>query len=405
MNVKDLLQNVPLFYNLSPGSLDMITPLFEEENHSDGTRIIQEGDPGESMFVIVSGRVSITKYAGEGNEVLITKLMEGSYFGEIALINSQPRTANVIADGETTLLRLRKSVFDELLAENSDFAVHFYRNCLSESMTRMRETATNLTVSQNVLLQTSNRLDKIDADLSDAKTVQDYFLSVAELEKEGSIGSGIRHSYIYRPYLDVGGDFLNLTCLGAGRYGILIADVMGHGISAALATGVIRSAYTIFSKQSADDPSGLMGKLNDHLYEIFPSRFATAYYALIDSEQGVVRLCKAGHMHPLVWKAADGSLHAINLPGLGLGIKPNLKFVEGSIDFTPGDRMLFFTDGITEQKNPEREMYGIERLESAFTALCRSGSGQIVQDIFRDIEQFKGKVEFQDDITLFLLEF
>lgn len=405
MNIHDILLRVPLFNGLSSGSIDMITPLFEEEIHAEGSRIIQEGEPGDSMFVIVAGKVKITKHGGEGNEVLITRLGEGSYFGEIALINSQPRTANVIADGETTLLRLRKSVFDGLLQDNSDFAVHFYRNCLGETLARMRETATNLTVSQNVLLQTSSRLDKIDADLSNARTVQDYFLSVAELEKEGSLGSGIRQSYIYRPYLDVGGDFLNLTCLGSSKYGILIADVMGHGISAALATGVIRSAYTIFSKQSGLDPAELMSRLNDHLYEIFPNRFATGYYALIDSEQYKIRLCKAGHMHPLIWRASASALVKVNLPGLGLGIRPNMRFSEGIIDVAPGDRLLFFTDGITEQKNMQREMYGVERLESVYTESCRSGSGQIVQDIFHDLEDFKGKVEFQDDITLFLLEF
>ena len=110
-------------------------------------------------------------------------------------------------------------------------------------------------------------------------------------------------------------------------------------------------------------------------------------------------------MHPLIWRASANALVKINLPGLGLGIRPNMRFSEGNIDVAPGDRLLFFTDGITEQKNSEREMYGVERLESVYTELCRAGSGQIVQDIFRDIENFKGKVEFQDDITLFLLEF
>ncbi len=405
MDVHKILQRVPLLSGLAPEALISISTLFEEENHPAEARIIEEGAPGDSMFILVSGRVKITKNAGDDSEVLITKLEAGSYFGEVALIENTPRSANVITDIESTVLRLKKSAFDTMLSENSDFAISFYRNCLNETMARMRETATNLTVSQNVLSKKSSRLEKIDADLSDAAAIQDYFLSKEQLQDESLLMKGIKQSYIYRPYLEVGGDFLNITKLSDSKYGIIIADVMGHGISAAMATGVLRSAFSIFSKEVGDDPAELMFRMNNHMYEIFPSLFTTSYYAVIDRDASEVRMTKAGHMHPLIWKAANHDLHKIDPPGPGLGIMAQLKFTEVRIPIEKGDKILFYTDGVIEQKGVSGEMYTHERLEKKFKGYCSDEREHIIQNLFSDLEKFKGKCEFQDDVTFLLLEF
>jgi addiction module HigA family antidote len=75
-----------------------------------------------------------------------------------------------------------------------------------------------------------------------------------------------------------------------------------------MATGVIRSAFTIFSKEIGNNPAELMGKMNNHMYEIFPSLFATSYYASVDQKASQVRMTKAGHMHPLIWNEKQKDL-------------------------------------------------------------------------------------------------
>jgi len=405
MDIEEILKRIPIFSGLDSEALSSMTTLFEEEHHPAESRIIEEGTPGSSMFILASGRVKVTKNAGDNSEVLITKLSEGSYFGEVALIDNQVRSANVTTDVDSVVLRLRKSAFDKMLRDNKEFAVVFYKNCLNETITRMRETATNLTVSQNVLSKKTTRLEEIDADLSDAKAIQDYFLSKDQLQDESLLIKGIRQSYIYRPYFEVGGDFLNIAKLDDTTYGIIIADVMGHGISAAMATGVIRSAFTIFSKEIGHDPAELMGRMNNHMYEIFPSLFATSYYAIVDQKASQVRMTKAGHMHPLIWKEQQQDLTKIDPPGPGLGILANVKFNEVKIDVDKGDKILFFTDGIIEQKNTQGDMYTHTRLEETYKDFCGIKKDHIVQEIFSDLERFKGTCEFQDDVTLMLLEF
>ncbi len=405
MEIVQILHKVPLFSGLDSQSLSAITPLFEEESFPAQSKILREGEFGDSMYIIAEGEVSVTKFSDEGKEIFITKLKSGSYFGEVALIDSQPRSANINTEKEITVLRLRKSAFEKLLMEDKTFAINFYRNCLNETLERMRETATNLTSSKTVLDQKSIRLDQMDAELSDAKNVQNTFISQDKHSAELFIKYGIKETYIYKPFLEVGGDFLNLKSFEDNKIGFIIADVMGHGISAALATGVLRSGFSIFSKKYGTNPVELMNHLNEHFYEIFTSLFATGYYALLEMDSYTVKLSKGGHMHPLVWKSKSNTLLSIDLPGPGLGIIPKAKFHELTIDVEKGDKMLFFTDGIIEQRNHEGEMFSEERLEKLYIKYCTVKEENIVQSIYADFNRFNLNNDLQDDITLFLLEF
>jgi serine phosphatase RsbU (regulator of sigma subunit) len=405
IELHEILRKIPIFKGLDENILRSLEVLMEKEKHSKDSMIIEEGEPGESMFILLSGKVRVTKNASGGQQVLITVFEGGTYFGELALIDHRPRSANVIADTEVIVMRLRKHVFDQMLEKNREFAALFYKNCLEETIVRIRETANNLTVSQNVLSQKSNRLEEIDADLSNAKAIQDYFISKDKLSEERLLAKGIRQSFIYRPYLEVGGDFINVIEPNDHSYGIIIADVMGHGISAAMATGVLRGAFTIFSKDSALIPTRLMEKMNRHFYEIFRSMFATCYYAFIDIGIGEARMTKAGHMDPLIWKNDERDLLRLNSPGLGLGIMPDVNYKEIKVRVNSGDKILFFTDGMPEQKNEAGEMYTQERMEALFKKLCLQREKHIVNRLFDDLEAFRGNCAYQDDVTLMLLEF
>lgn len=405
MDIAQILHKVPLFSNLGIQSLSSLTSLFEEESFTSGSKILREGELGDSMYILVNGLVSVTKYSEDNKEVLITKLNSGSYFGEVSLFDNQPRSANINADEDTTVLRLKKSVFEKLLLEDKTFAINFYRNCLNETVNRIRETATNLTSSKTVLSQKSIRLDQMDAEMSNAKIIQDYFISQDQLTSECFKKHGIKQTSVYKPFLEVGGDFLSIKSFSDDKIGFMIADVMGHGISAALATGVLRSGFTIFSKEYGENPIELMNHMNGHIYEIFTSLYATGYYALLDMNSSSVMLSKGGHMHPLVWKSSLNKLLPIDFPGPGLGIIPKAQFHELKIEVEKGDKMLFFTDGIIEQRNEEGEMFTHDRLEEMFVQYCTNDDEDIVQSIYSAFNVFCNNLELQDDVTLFLLEF
>ncbi len=405
MDVLKILQSVPIFVGLNPSLIERIMPLLHREEYRKDDKIIEEGNVGNSMFILLKGSVRVTKYGQDHKEILISNMETGSYFGELSLVDNLPRSANVLANEDSVLLSLGKNAFEKLLSENKDFAITFYKNCMKETMSRIRETASNLTLSQNVLYQKSSRLDLIDADLVHAAKIQDYFLNTNLLKDEQPLIAGVKQSYIYKPYLEVGGDFLNIAKISNDKLGIVIADVMGHGISAALATGVMKSAFILFVKKYGKNPVKLMTRMNAHFYEIFSSLYATGYYALIDMAAKKIRMTKAGHHHPLIWKGKDKNLAVLESPGPGLGIIPDAKFDELEVDIEPGDKLLFYTDGIIEQKNSKSEMYSQNRLECIFKQKITDGEKNILQVVLEDLTSFSGTDEYQDDISLLLFEF
>lgn len=405
MDVLKILHAVPIFSGLNTSLIQKILPLLKNEAFPKDAKIIEEGSIGDSMYIILQGSVRVTKYGHSRQEVLISSMGSGSYFGELSLVDRLPRSANVTTNEPSVLLILRRGAFEKLLEENKDFAINFYRNCMMETMSRIRETASNFTLSQNVLYQKSSRLDMIDADLSHARVIQDYFLNTNQLEDKKPLIEGVKQSYIYKPYIEVGGDFINIAKISPEKLGIVIADVMGHGISAALATGVMKSAFMLFVKEHGQDPVKLMGRMNAHFYEIFTSLYATSYYALIDMANKKIRMTKAGHNHPLVWKNSSRAFVNLQSPGPGLGIIPDAAFDEIVIDIEPGDKILFYTDGIIEQRNEQSEMYAQERLECIFKKLTLDNDDKILQAIIDDLKAYSGTIEFQDDISLLLFEF
>lgn len=405
MDISKILQKVPIFSGLDQEAIKKIVPLLEKKAYAANKKIIEEGTVGDSMYIILEGSVRVTKFGYNNQEVLISTMDTGSYFGELSLLDNLPRSANVTTNDDSVLLRLRKNNFEVLLDKNKDFAVNFYKNCMMETMSRIRETASNLTVSQNVLYQKSNRLDMIDADLSNAKAIQDYFINSTLLEDSKPLIEGVKQSYIYKPFIEVGGDFINVAKLGEHKLGIVIADVMGHGISAAMATGVMKSAFSLFVKEFGDQPVSLMEHMNQHFYEIFTTLYATSYYAMIDMNERKIKMTKAGHNHPLIWKNKSNDLVAVDTPGPGLGIVPDAKFEENVIDIEEGDKILFFTDGIIEQRNKDAEMYTLQRLKCEFKKLTHEHNQHIVQSIFDNLKSFSGGERFQDDVSLLLFEF
>jgi len=179
---------------------------------------------------------------------------------------------------------------------------------------------------------------------------------------------------------------------------------MGHGITAALGTGVLRSALSIYISEHGNDPVNLLKLLNNHFLDVIPNLYATCYYAIIDLKQKKIILSKAGHPHPLIWKHAINDFLEFDCIGTGMGFIREAKF--GSLEFSyePGDKVLFFTDGVIEQHDGSWELYSIERLQNLFKNMILKGEGGMVEKINQDVRAFGQNEHLEDDVTMLLLE-
>ena len=405
LDISEILIKIPAFLGLKKDQLKDLLPLLEEESYAAGAVVIREGAIGDSMYIIAKGSVDIYKSVKDKEEMLLNSLKKNHYFGELALFDNRPRSASVITREPSILLRLRKKSLDKYLNQNPDIERIFYKNCLLDTIRSYRQMSTDISFFKSDLLEKSSTLAEINKDLLSAKKLQDFFINTRVLDYQRYPIPGLKQSFIYNPTLEIGGDFINLTRFSDHEFGGVIADVMGHGITAALAGGAFKSAYALLVKSHGTEPSELLVQLNNHFFDNISSLFASCHYAYINLREKIIKMARAGHYYPLFYCRSENNLVSIKSFGPALGIIKNAEFEQVNISFNPGDKLLFFTDGIIEQRNRDGLMYSEERLRKVFFDHISLNDPDIMKGIEKDCEEYTQESKRDDDISLLLLEF
>jgi sigma-B regulation protein RsbU (phosphoserine phosphatase) len=210
----------------------------------------------------------------------------------------------------------------------------------------------------------------------------------------------------YQPSGRSGGDYYDLFPLPKGRWGILIADVSGHGTPAAVLMAITHSLARTYSGPP-QPPGLLLAYINRHLalhYTRPFGAFVTAFYAIYDPNQGTLTYANAGHTPPRLVRA-DGRRGPLDAPQrLPLGIAEQAEYPDEVTEVAPGDQVIFFTDGITEAANPDGDHYGPERIDSALAA-SGDGAKGMIDAVLRDLAAFTGGQKPADDRTLLAAKF
>jgi sigma-B regulation protein RsbU (phosphoserine phosphatase) len=247
---------------------------------------------------------------------------------------------------------------------------------------------------ENARLFQKERLEKerMLNELKDANNIQTNLFP-----KESLVIPGYNITGICLPCLEVGGDWYDFIPLPDGRLGIVLADVSGKGMGAALLMSSTRSLLRLVAN-TGQSPKDVLGQINEILIKDFPStRFVTMIYALFDPEEQSLVFANAGHLNPLFINSS-GINFLETSDGLPLGITGS-SFSECRIKFNPGSRLVLYTDGVTEAMNSSSEEYGAERLIKHF-----ENPSATIQSIVEDVQFFaKGEQQF-DDVTVVMIE-
>ncbi len=199
----------------------------------------------------------------------------------------------------------------------------------------------------------------------------------------------------------VSGDYFDVLALGEDTLGLCIADVAGKGIPAALLMSNLQAAVRGLSSPSLT-PDLLCNSLNSIVWKnTHPDRFITLFYAQLDGSARRLRYANAGHNAPIVVHAA-GSHERLQEGGGVLGIFEEQSFGLGTVDLAPGDRLVLFTDGVTEASNREGEEFGEQRLLSLLGEHRALPASAIKEKIAAAISEFSGG-HLTDDATLLVL--
>lgn len=211
----------------------------------------------------------------------------------------------------------------------------------------------------------------------------------------------------YETSTQAGGDYYDFLALPEGRHGLLIADVSGHGAPAAVVMAMVHALVKAPMQTcpfAATSPLEVLRNLNASLSgSVSPGQFVTVFYGVLDATTRRLTYASAGHNMPRL--ARGGQVRGLpGAAGYPLAVASSLEGSEEQIALRPGDRLLLYTDGVTETFNADGEMYGTERLDRAL----RRGTGSaqaILAGMLADLRAFCGDVPPRDDRTLVLLEF
>src|ERR671920_1453262 len=204
---------------------------------------------------------------------------------------------------------------------------------------------------------------------------------------------------------EVGGDFYDFLELEDGRLGLVVGDVTDKGVPAALVMATTRTmlrggAQRLFS------PGEVLRRANDALVtDIPPNMFITCLYAILDLESGHLVYANAGHDLPYRRRAgrSEGA-DELRATGMPLGLMPGMGYEEKEIVLERGDSVLFYSDGLVEAHDPERDMFGFPRLQGLVGA-HRSDGPAMVNFLLSELARFTGEEwEQEDDITLVTLD-
>jgi len=206
----------------------------------------------------------------------------------------------------------------------------------------------------------------------------------------------------YRPAREVGGDFYDFLPLSDGGVGFIIGDVSGKGIAAALVMANTQSVLRAVA-QGSTTPGGLLAQVNEVLVAYIPSNmFVTCFFGILDPGSGRLTYANAGHNPP--FRQHDGEATTLFATGMPLGLMPGMPYDEKETMLRPGDGVLFYSDGLLEAHNPEREMLGSSRLRDLVREHV-SDAEHLTAGVLEALGRFTGEAwEQEDDITLVTLQ-
>lgn len=206
----------------------------------------------------------------------------------------------------------------------------------------------------------------------------------------------------WTPAASIGGDCYDVLRFSDTRVALSIADVVGKGLPAALLMSNLQAAVRAFATPDAD-PHEVCRSVNRLLCRnIASGKFVTFCYCVVDLERGLVSYANAGHNPPLVVRA-DGTIDALSTTGLVLGVSTDWVYTTGTTAFGPGDRLICFTDGMTEARSASDEEYGEGRL-GALAARTPGGNAEVLADTLAAAVIAWTNGPAHDDATLIVVE-
>src|SRR6266849_3580466 len=242
--------------------------------------------------------------------------------------------------------------------------------------------------------------DELLHDVELAAQVQRLFLPVGK-----PAIAGLEMAGMMRPARGVSGDYYDYIPINAHTIQLVIADVAGKGVPAALLMSATAAAMQLEANQDRNLLE-MVGRLNTGIHSVSEDgeRYVTLLLAELDAQERKLRYVNCGHNPALLFRAQTGEVTRLNSSCAPIGISPENSCELASADLTPGDVLVFYTDGVTEAENQSGEELGADRLSALVRRGSSSSAEALMTDIFHNVADFCSGVGFNDDVTVLVVK-
>ena len=367
---------------------------------ANGETIITRGEPGSTMYFIISGNARV-----HDGEVTWANIKEGEVFGEMSVLDSEVRSASVTTESDSLLLSIERDVFYEALSTGTDA----FRSVLHAVLQREREIVQEIKTRSTKLLSYQKEMEI-------GRRIQADFLprSVPKIDNW-------EVAAWFEAAREVAGDFYDIFKLKTSSHvAIVIGDVCDKGVGAALFMTLFRSlirasslyGYTDSEQKDAASGSGTANVLLNSMMttnryiattHAGSSMFASVFFGLLNPETGELSYVNAGHEAPIIFRK-DGQTDILDITGGVVGLFPAANFSVETTRLNPGDLIFTYTDGINEAKNLDGEQFNDERILSSARPTVGK-TAEFLSSMLDAVRKFRGKADQSDDITMLALKY
>jgi sigma-B regulation protein RsbU (phosphoserine phosphatase) len=241
---------------------------------------------------------------------------------------------------------------------------------------------------------------RLQHDLHVAKDIQQGMLPRGTIERPRVEIAGVN-----RPCEETGGDYFDYIPMPERRLGVVIGDVSGHGIGAALFMATARALLRAFTYKVAH-PAEVLSEVNLFLErDMPPGSFMTLFFGEVNTKTGAFRYASAGHNPVFLFRKRTGTFEELDKTGPGLGLLEDVTYAVGETQpIGPGDILLLYTDGLPEAMSPQRELFGTERMKTLLAGLQERPPKEIVNQLMRAVADWTKTDTFEDDLTLVVVK-
>jgi sigma-B regulation protein RsbU (phosphoserine phosphatase) len=382
-----------------------------------GHVVFEDNAPGDTLYIIESGRAQVSKTLENGQEHVLAEIGPGEFFGEMALLEEQPRSARVSTLTPISLLAMPRHTFNTLIEHHPAVAASFLkvisarlrqRNHLQEILLREKQALVEELAAKNLALEhalaelraameTVAEHERVKRDLEIAQQIQRQMLPTVFPQVPGL--------EIYAttvPSRWVGGDFYDAVRVGPQTLGLLLGDVSGKGIPAAMQMARLMGEFRASVSHRAD-PEGVMQVLNELLCQrnVQLTSFVTIQYLVLDMARRHIHFICAGHP-PILLCHADGRIEQLGkVSNVPLGIDATFTYRQEARQLQPGDRLLLYSDGAYELRDEQGAMFGLARLADLFAA-TPAAPATAIDALQEALLAFGGNTPSPHDDTTFL---